>query len=137
MPSGHEVAERTNYESPIKELISKYQFLEFDDNEMENVNKGAWKVSKYAKHWMKNVFDEWKLFCGFNIMNFIANLSEVESLIKDLVDMLSFFVLQVTKKMAAYILQPGIIPYHFLNFFIIRFFFFIICFFLSILFMLL
>jgi len=41
MPSGHEVAERTNYASPIKELISKYQFLEFDDNEMENVNKGA------------------------------------------------------------------------------------------------
>jgi len=80
-------------------------------------------VSKYAKLWMKNVFDEWKLFCGFDTMNFIANLSEVEGLIKNLVDMLSSFVLQVTKKMATYIHQPGIGPYHFLNVFIIRFFF--------------
>jgi hypothetical protein len=80
-------------------------------------------VGKYAKLWMKNVFDEWKLFCGFDTMNFIANLSEVEGLIKNLVDMLSSFVLQVTKKMATCIHQPGIGPYHFLNVFIIRFFF--------------
>jgi hypothetical protein len=50
-------------------------------------------MNKYAKLWMKNAFDEWKLFCGFDTTKFIVNLFEDEGLIKDLVDMLSSFVL--------------------------------------------
>jgi hypothetical protein len=93
-------------------------------------------VNKYIELWMKNAFDEWKLFCGFDTMKFIANLFEDQGLNKIFVDMLSSFVLQITKKMPACILQPRTVPYHFLNVFIIRFLF-IMCFFLSVLFMLL
>jgi hypothetical protein len=55
-------------------------------------------------------------------------------LVKILVDMLSSFVLQITKKMPACILWPGTILYHFLNVFIIIYFF-IMGFFLFVLFM--
>jgi len=44
------------------------------------------------------VFDEWKLFCGFDTTKPIVDLSEDEGLIKDLVDMLSSLILQVAKK---------------------------------------
>ncbi len=81
-------------------------------------------MGKYIELWMKNVFDEWKLFYGFDITKFIVNLFEDEGLIKILVYMLSSFVLQITKKMLACILQLGIVLYHFLNVFIIRFLFF-------------
>jgi hypothetical protein len=65
---------------------------------MENVNKGGWKVSKHAKLWEKNAFDEWKLFHGFNTIKSIADIFLNENLTKDLVDMLLSFVLQVAKK---------------------------------------
>jgi len=65
---------------------------------MKNVNKGGQRVSKHVELWAKNVFDEWKLFDGFNTTKFIVDLSEDEGSIKDLVDMLSSFILQVAKK---------------------------------------
>jgi hypothetical protein len=45
-----------------------------------------------------NAFNEWKLFHGFNMVKSIVNMFEDEGLIKDLVDMLLSFVLQVAKK---------------------------------------
>lgn len=65
---------------------------------MENVNKGGRKVSKHAKLWEKNAFDEWKLFHGFNTIKSITDIFLNENLTKDLVDMLLSFVLQVAKK---------------------------------------
>jgi hypothetical protein len=47
---------------------------------------------------VKNAFDEWKIFCGLHTTGSIIDLLEDEYSIKDLVDMLSFFVLQVAKK---------------------------------------
>jgi hypothetical protein len=38
------------------------------------------------------------LFCGFDTTKSIVDLSKDEGLIKDLVDMLSSFILQVAKK---------------------------------------
>jgi hypothetical protein len=52
----------------------------------------------------EDAFDEWKLFCGFDTTKFIVNMFEDEGLVKILVDMLSSFVLQITKKMPACIL---------------------------------
>jgi hypothetical protein len=44
---------------------------------------------------VKNVFDEWRVFCGFDTKKSIIDLLEDESSIKD---MLSSFILQVAKK---------------------------------------
>jgi hypothetical protein len=44
------------------------------------------------------VFDEWKVFHSLDTTRSIANLLENESFVKDLVNMLSSFVLQVVKK---------------------------------------
>ncbi len=46
---------------------------------------------------MKNAFNEWQVFCDFDMQKSITNL-ENEKFIKYIVDMLSSFVLQVAKK---------------------------------------
>lgn len=95
---GSDVGYGTNPELPIIELILKFRFLVIDDKELENVNKGGWRVSKHAKLWAKNAFDKWRSFCGFDINKSITNLLEDESSITNLVDMLSSLVLQVAKQ---------------------------------------
>jgi hypothetical protein len=47
---------------------------------------------------VKNAFDELRVFCDFDTTRSIANLLEDEYFVKNLVDMLSSFVLQVPKK---------------------------------------
>jgi hypothetical protein len=47
---------------------------------------------------VKNDFNEWKIFHGFDTTKFIANILKNDFFVKDLVDMLSAFVLQVAKK---------------------------------------
>jgi hypothetical protein len=42
-----------------------------------------------------NEFDEWRVFYGLDITRLVANLSKDEFYVKDLVDMLSYFILQV------------------------------------------
>jgi len=37
----------------------KSHFFDIGDKEMENVNKGGWRMGKQTKLWAKNVFDEW------------------------------------------------------------------------------
>ncbi len=54
---GFEVAEGTDYESIVRELVLKSHSLDIDDNEMENVNKGGWRMNKHVELWAKNVFD--------------------------------------------------------------------------------
>ncbi len=71
-------------------------------------------MSKHVKLWAMNAFNEWRLFHGFNMAKSIVNLFENEGLIKDLVDMLSSFVLQVAKKYGS--LYPPT-KYNFLPFF--------------------
>jgi len=115
MASRFNVVERTNCEYLIMEPILKSQFLDIDDKEMGNVNKGGRRMGKHAKLWVKNAFDEWRLFCGFDTINFITNLFENKGLIKGLVDVLSSFILEVTKKMVVYILQPSTFFVHFYN----------------------
>jgi hypothetical protein len=50
---------------------------------------------------VKNAFDEWRVFCSLDTSRSIIDLSKDESSFKDLVDMLSSFVLQVAKRMVA------------------------------------
>ncbi len=59
---------------------------------------GGRKVGKHVELWAKNAFDELRQFCGFNITKLIVDLSKDEGLVKNLVDMLFTFVLQVVEK---------------------------------------
>ncbi len=69
--------------------------MDLNENENENVNKGGRRVNKHVELWVKNVFDEWRVFCGFDTKKSIIDLLEDESSIKD---MLSSFILRVAKK---------------------------------------
>jgi hypothetical protein len=60
---------------------------------MENVNKGGRRASKHVELWVKNAFDEHRLFCGFNATKSIVDIFEDESSIKNLMKMSSTFVL--------------------------------------------
>jgi hypothetical protein len=71
MAFGFKVARKNNFEFHVQEPILKFSFLEISNKEMENVNKKVQKVSKHTKLWVKNAFDEWKLFHGFNTMKSI------------------------------------------------------------------
>jgi hypothetical protein len=63
---------------------------------------------------MKNAFNEWQVFCDFDMQKSITNLENEES-IKYMVDMLSSFVCcKLQKKMVAYTFQQSIVSY--LNF---------------------
>jgi hypothetical protein len=81
--------DKTNLDSLIKDPILKSHFLDIDDKEFENVNKGGRKVNKHVELWMKNAFYEWKVFCGSDTSNF----------------MLFFSFCKLQKKMAINILQ--------------------------------
>jgi hypothetical protein len=63
---------------------------------MENVNKGGRRVNKHDETMGEKFF---RFFHGFDTLKFIVDLSEDESFLKNLLDMLFFFfVLQVAKK---------------------------------------
>jgi len=72
--------------------------LDLDEKEVDNVIKVVKKVNKHTKLRAKNAFDEWRIFCGFDTIRLIVDLLEDESFVKNLMDMLSSFVLQVAKK---------------------------------------
>jgi hypothetical protein len=94
---GSKAREGIKPNSPIKDPILKSQFLDIDEKEVHNVNKGGRRINKHGELWAKNAFDEWKVFHDFDTTSLIANLSKDESSIKNLVDMLSCFILQVAK----------------------------------------
>jgi hypothetical protein len=98
MVIGSNVGERTYHNYPVRDLLMKNHFLDLDEREVENINKGCWRINKHVELWARNVFDEWRVFRGLDITISIANLLENESFVKDLLDMLSSFVLQVAKK---------------------------------------
>ncbi len=89
----NEVTKRIDYEFHVREPISKSRFLDIDDKELENVNKGGWRVNKHIKLWAMNMFDEWRLLRDFDTRKSIVDMFKDEGSIKDLVDMLSSFVL--------------------------------------------
>ncbi len=79
--------------------------MDFDEKEVDNVNKGGRIVNNHIEILTKNAFDEWKVLCGFDTTrSLIIDISEDESSLNNLVDMLSSFVLQVAKKMVKFIL---------------------------------
>jgi hypothetical protein len=51
---------------------------------------------------VKNVFDEWKIFCGFDTNQSIVDFSKDESFMKNLVDIMSFFVVSCKKDRSLY-----------------------------------
>ncbi len=55
-------------------------------------------MNKYVELWAMNVFYEWRVFRDFDTRKFIVDMSKDKGSIKDLMDMLSSFVLQVAKK---------------------------------------
>ncbi len=52
---------------------------------------------------MKNVFDEWRIFCGFDTNQSIVDFSKDEFFIKNLVDIMSFFCYKLQKKCRLYL----------------------------------
>jgi len=46
-------------------------FLDFDDKELEYVNKGGRIASNHVELWVKKPFDEWRYFHGFDIIKSI------------------------------------------------------------------
>ncbi len=71
-----DVRERIDPHFPIKEFISKSRFLDFDEKEVENVNKRGWRINKHVEFWAKNVFDEWRVFHGLDTTRSIVDLSK-------------------------------------------------------------
>lgn len=47
----------------------KYCFHDIDKQEMEQFNQGVYRASNHTKLWVKDAFDEWRLFCGFDQKN--------------------------------------------------------------------
>jgi len=76
----------------------KICFLDINDKQMENVNKGGQKVSKHAKLWAKNAFNEWKVFCGYDTNKSIIDIFENKDYVKTFINMLSFFCLASSQK---------------------------------------
>lgn len=58
-----------DYEFASRKPCSKSQFLDIDEKEMDNVNKGDQKAMDPKK------IDEWKKNWGFDMETFMANLS--------------------------------------------------------------
>jgi hypothetical protein len=56
---------------------------------MENVNKRGWRMRMHEELWAKIVFDEWRMFHGYDKEK---SIEENKYSIKDFVDMLSFFL---------------------------------------------
>jgi hypothetical protein len=69
----------------------KYCFHDIDKQEIEHFNQGVCRASNHTKLWMKDAFDEWRLFRGFN-QKIIIIVSKSEHTIKDLVEMLSIHI---------------------------------------------
>jgi hypothetical protein len=59
--------------------------------------QGHHQINKHVQLWARNAFDEWRIFCGFDIEKSILDFLESEMIVKNLVNM-SLFVLQVAKK---------------------------------------
>jgi hypothetical protein len=85
---------------PIDDVFATSLFLEANVKELENVEKGGHKASRYGENCAKNAFDTWRKFCGFGTKRSIANVSKDANFIKELVDMLAMFILQVATKMS-------------------------------------
>jgi hypothetical protein len=56
------------------------------------------QASKHVESWGKNAFNEWRVFCGFNMKKPNVDLFNDENFVMNIVDMLSCFVIQVAKK---------------------------------------
>lgn len=69
-----------NYTFILNEICFKSQFINVDDKELDNVNKGSHKANKHVKLWAKNVFDEWRKFWGYNLEKSIIDLFESENI---------------------------------------------------------
>ncbi len=92
---GSKIKEGIKPNSPIRDPILKNRFLDLDEKEVDNVNKGGWRINKHVELWAKNAFDEWKVFHNFDTRRSITDFSKTESSIKNMVDMLSSFILQI------------------------------------------
>jgi hypothetical protein len=58
MVIGYDVGERTNNDSHINDLPLKSHFLDLDEREVENVNKGGRRISKHVELWARSAFDD-------------------------------------------------------------------------------
>jgi hypothetical protein len=64
---------------------------------------------------VKNDFNEWKIFHGFDTTKFITNILKNDFFVKDLVDMLSALFCKLQKQMSIYILKLYVLSSHLLN----------------------
>jgi hypothetical protein len=68
-----------------------------DEKEINNMSKGCHKANKHVELWVKNVWNEWNVFHGFNMEKSIADLLEDEDSMMNLMNMF-YFILHVAKK---------------------------------------
>jgi hypothetical protein len=61
-----------------RSLFSRVVFLYLDEKELENMNKEGWRVNKHVELWVKNAFDQWRVFHSFDMKKSIINLSKDE-----------------------------------------------------------
>ncbi len=62
----------------VSEVCQRSCFLEVDDRELENVNMGSCRSNNHVEIWVKNAFDEWQWFRGYE-----TNMSIVDLLKKE------------------------------------------------------
>jgi len=74
----------------VMRLLLVFDFIDHNNSEP--------LVSKHIELWVKNAFDEWSVFHGFNIQKFITDLFKTKRNVRELVNMIFSFVLQVKKK---------------------------------------
>jgi len=67
---------------PIDGVSTTSRFLEVNVKELENVENGGHKASRYGENCAKNAFNKWKKFCGFGTKRSIANVSKDVNSIK-------------------------------------------------------
>jgi len=89
-----------DYQFLVDEICCKSWFLDVDERELENVNKGGHRGNKHAKLWGKNKFKEWKKFHGYDTKNLLYISLKMKRPLKDLWICWLFFCFRLQKKTA-------------------------------------
>lgn len=52
----------SNFHSFISDVIHKFQFLDINEKELDNVKNGGQRANKHVELWANNAFNEWRKF---------------------------------------------------------------------------
>ncbi|KAL3682593.1 hypothetical protein R1sor_000615 [Riccia sorocarpa] len=94
---GQLASEVENDDDFVHEICRNPRFQDVDTKELENVEQSEPRRNKYSETWARRAFDEWRESRNLDISRTIEDLSEEVNL-RDFIDNLSIFFLQVRKK---------------------------------------